>query len=189
MKRLVKKKTKTKEWFTVIAPKVFEERVIGRAMTTEVEPLVGRKIVLSLLELTNDFSKYYMKFSFRIKRLEGNKAFSEFDGSECLRDYVSRMVLRRVRRIDVIQDLKTKDGINIRVKGLAVTSRKIKSSVEKVMRARIKDMIKEIVENSTLDEVILGIIDDKIKKEVLQDARKIYPVRNFEVRRTEVLKQ
>jgi small subunit ribosomal protein S3Ae len=184
---VVTKKTKTKEWFTIIAPKIFDEKEIGRTMISDPKGLTGRRISLSLMELTNDFSKYYMKFAFKINRIEGNKAFVNFDGSECMRDYISRMVLRRVRRVDAVQDLTTKDGIKIRVKTLAIISRRAKSSIQKNMRVSIKEMIKEEVENSTLDEFIEKIISDEIKGRVLRESRKAYPVRNFEIRKTEII--
>lgn len=180
------KKAKGKEWFTIIAPKVFNEMEIAKTMAADGSSLVNRRIAIGLIELTNDFSKYYMKFFFRIKRVEGDKAFTEFDGSECLRDYISRMVLRRVRRIDTVQDLVTKDGKKVRVKGLAVISRKIKSTVKKTVGVKIKEIIKKEVESSTLDNFVRKIISDNIKKKVLREGRKIYPIRKFEIRKTEV---
>lgn len=181
------KKTKGKEWFTIVAPKVFNERELAKTMAADPNSLVNRRIAVGLIELTNDFSKYYMKFFFRIKRVEGGKAFTEFDGTECLRDYISRMVLRRVRRIDTVQDLMTKDGKKIRVKGLAITSRKINSIVQKTVRKKIKEVIKTEVEGSKFDDFIRKIISDSIKKKVLREGRKIYPIRNFEIRKTEVM--
>ena len=127
-----------------------------------------------------------MKFFFRIKKVEGDKAFTEFDGSECMRDYVSRMVVRRVRRIDTVQDLVTKDGKKITVKGLAV-SRRIKSNIQKTIRVKVKEMIKAEVESSTFDEFIRGILSDELKNKILREGRKIYPIRNFEIRKTEVI--
>lgn len=184
---MVTKKTKSKEWFTIVAPKLFDEKDIGRTMVSDPKNLPGRKIILSMMELTEDFSKYYMKVIFKIVRVEGNRAFAEFNGSECMRDYISRMILRRVRRIDAVQDLKTKDGIIIRVKSLAIISRRVKSSIQKNIRAHIKEMMKEEVENSTLDEFIEKIISDEIKGRVLRETRQAYPVRTFEIRKTEII--
>lgn len=183
---MVTKKTKAKEWFTIIAPKIFDEREIGRTMTSDPKSMVGRKLILSMMELTNNFDKFYMKITFRITKIEGNKAYTIFDGSECLRDYISRMVLRRSRRIDTIQDLKTKDGFNMRVKCLAIISRRIKSNIQLKIRNQIKEKIKKEVESLTLEEFVNKIISDEIKKKILREERRIYPVRNFEIRKTEM---
>ena len=187
MRSLAKKKGKPKRWFSIIAPKVFNHMEIGKTLASDSSLLIGRRVTLNLTELTNDLSKYYMKFTFKIKKVEGDKAFSEFDGSECLRDYISRMVLRRVRRIDIIQDLETKDGVKVRVKSIIIAPRGIKSTIEKTMRKQMGELIKKEVENSTLDEFVMAIATDKIKKKVMKEARKIYPIRNFEIRKTEVL--
>jgi len=186
VKSLVKKKTKTKEWYVIISPKVFGEKEIGRTFASEPEQILGRKIYLSALELTDNIDKYYMKVSFKIKKIEGNKAFTEFYGSECLQDHISRMVIRRVRRIDTVQDIKMKDGIKVRVKGIAVISRRAKSSIQVKISERIKEKVKEEVEAMTMDNLVEKILSDELKMRVLTEARKIYPVRNFEIRKVEV---
>ena len=186
MSYLVTKKTKAKEWFTIIAPKIFSEKEIGKTMSSNPDMLIGRRIILSPIELTNNFNKFYMKFVFKVDRVEGNNAFTSFDGSECLRDYISRMVLRRVKRVDTVQDLATKDGVRIRVKGLAIISRRVKSSIRVKIRNMIKEKLKKEIESITLEDFIEKIMSDEIKMRVLSDARRIYPVRNFEIRKTEI---
>ena len=187
MKHLVKKKAKTKEWYTIISPKMFGEKEIGKTFAGEPETLVGRKIYLSALDLTNNINKYYLKFSFKISKVDGNKTFTEFYGSECLQDYISRMVVRRVRRIDTVQDLTTKDGIKLRVKGIAVISRRAKSSIEVSISNRIKEVLKQEVEKTERDKLVEEILSDELRMKVLTETRKIYPVRNFEIRKIETV--
>lgn len=187
MRYLVTKKTKSKEWFTIIAPKIFDEREIGRTLTSDPATLINRRFSLSLIELTDNINKFYMKFTFRIYKIDGNKAYTNFDGSECLRDYISRMIIRRIRRIDTVQDLITKDGIGIRVKSLTVIPRRIKNNIQLKIRNKIKEKLKEEIESLTLGEFVDKIISDEIKMRVLREERRIYPIRNFEVRRTEIL--
>jgi len=182
-----KPKAKVKEWYSIISPKIFGEVEVGKTLSSDPEKLVGRRIKISLLELTNNYNKFYVKFIFRIKRVEGTKAYADFDGSEVMQDYISRMILRRVRRIDTVQDLRTKDGINIRIKGLAIISRRIKSSIMGRIRNQIRDMMKDEVENSNFDDFVENIISDELKGRILRTTRQTYPVRNFEIRKTELL--
>lgn len=184
MKKLAKK---TKDWVTIQAPSFFNEKAIGKTLSSDPKLLIGRKMTVNSMDLTGNLSKYYLKVIFRINQVDGSVAKTSFSGSECVRDYISRMVVRRVRRIDTIQDLKTKDGVTIRVKGIAITSRKVKSSVEKVIRKRIAEMIKQRVESATLENLINQILSDEMKNRILQEARRIYPIRNFEIRKTQVL--
>jgi len=181
------KKAKGKEWFTIIAPNIFDNMELGKTMSNNPDNLIGRKIDVSLIDLTNDLNKYYMKFIFKIKTIQEDKAITEFYGSDCLRDYISRMILRRIKRVDSVQDLNTKDGMTIRVKSLAIIRGRIKSSIRTTIRNKIKELMKAEVEALTLDEFIESIISDDTKNKILKEARKIYPVRNFEIRKTEVM--
>ena len=182
------KKAKAKEWVDIIAPPYFGATDLGKTLAVEPEKVVGRRITLSALDVSENVNKFYLKVFFRIVKLEGNKALTEFDGSECLRDYISRMVLRRVRRIDTVQDLQTKDGKMIRVKGLAVISRRAKRNVQIAVKNRIMEMLKSLVESSTLEQFVEDIFTDEIKSRILQEVRVIYPVRNFEIRKTEMVR-
>ena len=180
------KKSKSKEWYTIMSPKIFGRKAIGKTMVSDPDLLVGRKINVSAVEVTNNFSKYYMKFNFKVASVDGDKVSTNFGGSECMRDYVSRMVVRHVRRIDTVQDLKTKDGVKVRVKGLAVVSRRAKSNTLKQIRRRINELVAEAVQVSKMEDIVAGVLNDKLKGHVLREIRTIYPVRNFEIRKTEI---
>lgn len=184
---MLAKKSKGKKWYTILSPKMFGKVEIGQTSTADPDLLIGRKINVSLMTLINDFKKYYMKFKFKIVSVDNSNALTEFNGSECLNDYVSRLVLRRSRRVDTIQNLVTKDGVNIRVKGLAIIRGRAKSSIQGNVRNSVRETIKEEVEHATLEDFIRGIISDNIKHNVLREARKIHPVKIFEIRKTEVL--
>jgi small subunit ribosomal protein S3Ae len=181
------KKGKAKKWFSIIAPKHFGGKEIGRTTASEPQNLVNRKIKVSAVDLTGNIGKYYLKFSLKISKVEEDKAFTEFDGSECLRDYVSRMIVRRVSRIDTVQDLVTKDGKKLRVKGIGVVRGRIKSSIQRAIRNKINKLFKAEIENLTLEGFVKEILSDEIKNKILQGTRKIYSIRKFEIRKTEVL--
>ena len=181
------KKLKGKIWFTVVSPKYFGEKVIGETPGSDEKSVIGRRMEVAAMNITNNYSKYYIKFWFKINKVNGDKAYTVFDGFECLQDYISRMIRRRTKRIDTIQDVRTKDGIKLRVKSIAITNRVVKSSVIDSLRNFIRDVIKKDVENSELDEFIESIINDKLKNKILVEGSKIYPLRYFEIRRTDVL--
>lgn len=184
---MVKKKARAKEWFTILAPRVFGEKEIGVTLASDPKNLLGRELTLSALELVDNMNKYYLKLSFKIVKVEGKKAFTEFHGSECMQDYIARMVVRRVRRIDTVQDVLTKDKVKLRVKSICVISRRAKSSVEKSLSNKIKEIIESEISSKTLEDFVKNLISDEIKNKIVQEARKIYPIRNFEIRKVEVI--
>jgi small subunit ribosomal protein S3Ae len=188
VRELAVKKSKLKQQFALIAPKVFGNKEIGTTFAAEPAQLIGRKVIVSAIDLTNNFSKYYVKFILAITKVDGKNAFTEVVGSECLRDYIARMVVRRVRRIDTVQNLETKDGVRIRVKGITIIGRRVKSSIQKQVRTHVSKMIEEFVKQSTFEEFIKKVISDEIKNKILKDVSKTYPLRHFEIRKFETLK-
>ena len=183
----VGKKMRSKTWFTIVAPPYFKEKQLGLTPAADPKQVLGRVVEASAMDLTNDFSKYYIKFRFRVTSVEGERAYTSFYGLECLRDYISRLIRKRSTRIDAIQDLVTKDGVPIRVKSLAVTFKKVKSSVEKAIRDEIKKIVEEEVKGSTLQQFLDRILNNSLKKKVMERVSEIYPLRHFEVRKIDVL--
>ena len=181
------KKGKGEQWYTIVAPKMFGEVEFGQTVSGNPESLIGRKISASLMELINDFHKYYVKFSFKVVTVDGTRVLTEFAGSEVMRDYISRMVTRWARRVDTIQDLTTKDGVRIRVKSIAIIPRRVKSSVKSAVRDEIRKTVAGEISEATLEDVIRGVISDSVKKHVLRNTQKIYPMRSFEIRKIDLL--
>ena len=85
------KKLKGKEWYTLIAPKFFEHKTLGQTPVGDPESINNRVVTVSLVNLINDPSKYYFKFKFKVLEVKEQKAFTQFWGLECLRDYISRI--------------------------------------------------------------------------------------------------
>lgn len=183
------KRRKKKKWLTIVAPEYLNKVELGETLVSEPENALGRTVEVSVVDVTNDFSKYYMKIAFRINKVENDIAYTEFERLECLRDYIARMILRRVTRIDSIQDLTTKDGVKLRVKALVVVYRKVTRATQKDIRNKVSEMVRNFIENSTIDKVVENILNDSWKKEIIKEASKIYPIRYFEFRKVEVLRK
>lgn len=179
------KKLRGKEWYTLVAPKMFDEKPLGETVAGDPKILKDRVVEASLANLVNDLNKYYFKFYFRINEIKEKKAHTEFAGLECMRDYISRMIRHGINRIDTIQDLTTKDKKKIRFKTITVTNRRIRRGIEKDLRKFIEDKMRKEVESATLNELLEKIIDDSLKNDVLKEGTKIYPLRMFEVRKIE----
>jgi len=181
------KKLRGKEWYVLVAPKLFKEKEIGETPVGDTKTLIGRRVDAHLINLIDDLSKYYIKFFFKVKEVEDNKAKTEFAGLECMRDYISRMIRYGIVRIDTIQDLTTSDKVKLRVKTITITSKKIKKDVEITLKRFVEEKIKKVVESNKLDDLIKKIINDDIKRNIFDEGSKIYPVRTFEIRKIERL--
>lgn len=180
------KKIKGKDWFTIIAPKIFNEKVLGETPADDTKKLIARTIEVPYITLTNDMGKFYIKVKFRITKIEGSKAYTEISGVECLRDYIARMIRHGINRIDTVQKLKTQDGRNVVVKCLTITNKRVTKGVEKKISSFVKEVIEKIITESKLDDFLTKIFNDSLKNKILRDGSKIYPLRNFDIRKLEI---
>lgn len=183
---MVKVKKGKKEWYTILAPEYLGNKEIGKTLSFDAENLIGRKLTISAIDVLNDMSKHYLKFTFRISDVKEKIARTEFNGLECLRDYITRMVFRRVTRVDVVQDVLLKDGKKIRVKSLIVLPKKPSESVKKSIRKKVFEVV-ESFKNLNLADFVNKVLSEELKKRIYKEIKKIYPVRSFEIRKVEVL--
>jgi len=176
-----------KQWYEIIAPKMFGEKVVGETLAVEPKQLIGRKIETNLVELSNDFSKFYVKLHFQISSVDGNKAYTKLVGHNVMRERIYRMVQRRVRRVDVIQDVVTKDNVNIRIKTVYVLIKRVNSSIKTATRKTARAYIDKVAKETDSEDLMNMIIAGDLQREVRKEINKIYPAANLEIRKTEIM--
>lgn len=176
-----------KKWFEIVAPEQFGAAVVGETPAVDAKQLVGRTVDISLMEISRDYSNFYIKLLLQIDRIEGNKAFTKLVGHDTIRERIYRMVQRYARRVDVIQDITTKDGQKVRLKTVFVLIRRVGTSIKDSSRAEAKKLIEDMVKKKTLDELIQMIISGDIQKTIKKNISKIYPVGNVEIRKSKVM--
>ena len=179
-------KLKGKEWYQIVAPKFFGDFVIGETIAIEPKQLIGRVVETSLTDITGDATKYYLKFYFKIDDVKDKKAITRFFGHDCTRDFLARIVRRRTTRIDTNDIVKLKDN-KIRIKSIAISNRRVSEEVERKIRKNIRELIIENVSKMKTEEFVREIIDGKLQQKIRKAISKVYPLRHFEFRKTEVL--
>ncbi len=176
-----------KKWYEIISPKAFGERQIGETLSVDPSNLIGRKIEVSMLELSDNYQKFYLKPAFQIVHVEGDKAFTKFIGHDIMRERLYRMVQRQGRRIDCVQDVVTKDGARMRVKTVFILIRRVGTSIKNSCRAYAIDIIDDIAKKTAFDDFVGMIISGELQDIARKEVCRIYPVGGIEVRKTEVL--
>jgi len=179
-------KLKGKDWYQIVAPKFFGDFIIGETLAMTPKQLIGRVIETSLTDFTGDASKYYLKLYFKIKNVNGSKAITEFFGHDCTRDYIARIVRRRTTRIDTNDVIKLADN-KMRVKSIAISNRRVSRNVRIKVRKTIREIIIKTLENMKTEEFIKEMIGGKIQQNIRKNVSKVYPLRFFEFRKTEVI--
>ena len=180
-------KLKGKEWYEITAPKFFNEVSVGQTMAMDPNRIVGRVIETSLMDLGGDPNKYYLKFFFKVDAVNGKKASTVYVGHDCTRDFLARIVRRRSNRIDINNVVELKD-IKLRIKSVGVTNRLVSKAIETKLRKSIGEVIADVVSKMTLDEFLTELISNKLQMKIRKTMSKIYPLKQFEFRKTELMK-
>jgi len=176
-----------KQWYEIYAPKAFGEKMLGETPAAEPKALIGRKMAVSLLELSRDYAKFYIKLIFQVADIQGNKAYTKLVGHDIMRERIYRMVQRRVRRVDIVQDVITKDSVKIRIKTVFVLIRRVGTSIKSATRLKGREIIDAYAKEKTFDELMSAIISGELQQGVRKECSKISTVGNIEIRKSEVM--
>jgi len=179
-------KWKGKGWYQILTPTYIGDVVIGETLAMEPNSLIGRVVEASLLDLTGDPEKFNVKFFFKVTELSGSKAFTKFVGHEITRDFVSRAVQTRTGRIDTNDIVTFADG-KLRVKALAITTRPVSENVDKAIRAAIRSAVIASAKDKKIEEWVSAMAAGDIQSEIRAVINKLYPVRMFEIRASELI--
>lgn len=183
----MKDKWRAKRWYNVIAPPMFQNVGIGQTLADQPEKIVGRKMIVTLSDLTNDASKSHIKLIFRITEVDGNRAYTEYIGHEMSKDYTIRLVRRKRSKIDLINDVATRDGRILRLKIMAVTDRRIQSSQKNAIRYTMANQVREYAAKSSFGDLVRVVIDGTLATSIYKHCKKIYPLKAVEIRKSEVI--
>ena len=175
-----------KQWFEIIAPKMFGERIVGETLAVDPKYLMGRKIHVSLMELSRNYSQFFINLELRIEKIEGNKAFTKIIGHDIMRERIYRMVQRHGRRVDVIQDVVTKDGIKLRIKTVFMLLRRVGTSVKDAARTYARQSVEDYVKETRFEDLMEKIIKGEMQVQLKRQCSRVYPVGQLEIRKTEL---
>lgn len=182
-----KKGLKGKRWFKLEAPAMFDRKELGEVPAATAEALKGREVEVGASDLVPSSKKYYFKLNFKVDEVEDGKGRCRFVGHDCSRDFITRMVRKRSKRIDERKEVKTKDGVKIIVKMVCATIKSVGSSTQTGIRKGISEALEEMASNLSLEEFVNSMLSDKLQKEIKGEADKVYPLRQIEFRKTEVV--
>lgn len=176
-----------KNWYEIQAPEIFNVDKVGETPAEKDSQVIGRTISHDLTGIMDGTDKYYVDISLKVTDVEGNKAFTEIAGMECSKEFVSRMIRKRSDRMDLVYDTETQDNRKVRVKVVGATVNNTSSKTLQAARQEIKDVIDENAEDLDYEGFMESIFTDELQEEIRDRANQIYPFRELEVRKTELL--
>jgi len=186
--RKVKDRWKSKEWYNILAPQMFNLARIGETLSSEPDSVVGRVATVTLQDLTGDFSKAHLKLKFKVRDIRGYDAYTEFIAHDMANDYVRRLSRRHRSKVDTVVDIKTADNYILRIKTMAVIDRRMQAGQRTGIRNITADTLREYTKNKSLAEVVKGMVTGELARILASRCKPIVPVRRMEIRKSEVLK-
>ncbi|MCX6801612.1 MAG: hypothetical protein NT067_00715 [Candidatus Diapherotrites archaeon] len=180
-------KWKKKKWFELVAPKIFENRVIGETPAEKGKAVVGRTVWVTVDELTGQRKLRHIAVQFKVTEVKESKAFTEAVGFEVNQSYIRRMIRRRITKIETVTTDTTKDGKKARVKVIAISSRKLEKRKEKEIRKGIIETVASDIQKKTFDQLVQELIFGITTAKIIKRTKDIDRLRKIEISKTRIL--
>lgn len=184
--RKTKVKGKTKSWYKVLSPKIFNEQEIGRTLAESAAQLKNRTMTVSLGTLLGDVTKQGINLKLKISSTKETSAFTDIMQLELTRPYLFRMIRRYTSFVYSNDFVETKDKNKVKVKTIIVTSFKSKGQQKKDLRAGLREMIESQVAKYNYDALITAVSANKLQEEMQSRLRKIYPIKSVIIQKVEL---
>jgi small subunit ribosomal protein S3Ae len=188
--RTVKDKWRSKHWYQVKAPGLFQKVTLGETMASEPEQVIGRVLETTLQELSggSDIGKAHIKLRFSIERVSGeNVAESRFVGHDLTSDYVRRLARRKRSKIDLTTTVTTKDGVQIILKPVAVGEQRLQANLQTELRHKMRSILAEEASKRSAPEFVREMLQGELGRLLANGLRTLYPLKKIEIRSSEVL--
>ncbi|HII71504.1 TPA: hypothetical protein HA265_01990, partial [Candidatus Woesearchaeota archaeon] len=102
-------KWRRKRFYSVFAPKIFQQRELGQSMAYEPNSLMDRSMTLNLMILSGNVKKQHINITFKVVKVQGDSAFTEVVKYDVVPAAIKRKVRRMKDRIDDSFKAVTKD--------------------------------------------------------------------------------
>lgn len=181
---------KAKSWYTVHASPSFNNAVIGNSPASDPELLVGRVVRTSLAEISGDrrdFKKQKQKLDFRIIKVTGTDAETEFVGHSITRDYERSIGKRGSGKFYGSYEVGTADNKRVKVKIVGIATRKLTQDRRADIANGSLKILQADAKEKTLSDFVQNLLFGKLGSKMFNAANKIYPIKFMVVTKMEVV--
>lgn len=174
-------KWKKKQWFELVAPPEFDEKVIGETIAEKEKNLLNRVVSVNLGDLSGQRQRRHISILFKVVQVEGKRAKTAAIGHSISGGFLNRMIRRRMSKLEVTQQIDIAEGKKLKVKSVVLSVKKLSGKQETVLRnqiaERIEKMYKKKTALQTMQELFFGVTASKLFKPLA----KIAPLKKIEV--------
>lgn len=180
---------KKKEWYNIIAPKMFESKVVATTPSDKPQRLIGRVIRVPLSDITGNMRQQFTKLWLRVVEIKGNDAITEFDGFEIVRESLRRNVRRGKSMIKTVRNVKTKDGVDLRITAYVFTGHKLDTSKKNAISKVVIDVLDRTSKAAEFKMSVQKHLFGNTVTEIYKAVKQIGSIRRVEIAKCKVLKE
>ena len=175
-------KLKKKQWYPIVAPKQFEEVVIGETLVADPQAMLGKALSHNLMNLTSDMKRQNINIHFKVVEIDGNKGKTAIIGYQIIPSSVKRFVRRNSEKMDLSFNCETADNIFLRVKPLVITKADVKGSIAAKLRNNIVQFLIRTIKKMNYNDIMNDLISHKLQAMMRETFNKMYPLKVCEIR-------
>lgn len=178
---------KRKKWYILIAPPAFNHLELGETPANAPEEVEQRTVIVNLMVLTGNAKRQNTNVTFKVTKVQGDKAHTELMSYHVVPASIKRMMRRNKSRIDDSFVCKTKDDRLVRMKPFLLTATAAKNAATTAIRRAAKQHVVRAVAKLSFDALSQELVAGKFQKELREGLNKIYPIVGSEIRVMEVV--
>jgi len=175
-----------KKWFTVYAPKVFNEVQIGEMPASDEKSALNRTIKVPLSTLTKNPAHAYSNVFLKVSDVNGDAAHTNILRIEQSHGYI-RSLVRRYRGVaDSVVSTTTKEGKGVVFKIIVITRNRVAHSKTTGIRKELTEYVRAYAKENELNALINAVIEGKLQAEITARIKKIALISKVEVKKLEI---
>lgn len=195
-----------KEWFSVMAPPALKDAkqvgwtVCKKPTGTQIvsDFLKGRVAEISLADISNSGKDVIKKIKIQLDDISGNSCFTSFYEYQLVREKVAATLKKRQTLIEVVAEIKSKEGVIFRAFLIATTSRrpgqqKINSYAQTskvyLFRKRITAELQKLAAERTANDFIHEVINETINPKLEAAGSKVIPYTKLTLTKLKISKK
>ncbi len=179
-------KWKFKKWYTILAPKMFNEIEIGEMPANSDKSALGRNIKVALSNLTNNPSNSSTNVILKVTDVNGNVAHTQIVEISQLYAYI-RSLVRRYRSVaSAVQPVKTKDDVEMVAKVIIITRGRTAHTKLIGLRKELEGYLKSYFSENEHNAAIMAIVEGRLQSELATKLNHIAPINKIEVNKLEI---
>lgn len=177
---------KLKKWFTVNAPKVFDEVVIGEMPANNEDSIISRNIITDLFSLTKNPAHMYTNVKLKVYAVKGESVQTKIILVEQLYSYIRSLARRHRTLSELVLPITTKDGTKMIVKVIAIANGRIPKTRITGIRKEMKQILEEHFKETNATEIINEVMEKKLQANLATKIKHISQINKVEIKKLEI---